>query len=183
MIVCESHLSRAKFNQIIRKFYGETPSSSSNTDSESLSSGFLDTLMETTWSLIDKEVLRYNHNIIDDSYILRLRSDIPVSSTGNKEDIVLEPYLVGERVYITRPKGVFDEYFYFYSEVIEDFKVCIPFTDFESDLLKTLNITPSQLRSNGWGFIKAFELVCDAVGISLTLGLFFSFFKLKGEEK
>ena len=96
---------------------------------------------------------------------------------------MLEPCVVGERVRITRPKGVSDEYFYFYSGVIEDFKIRIPFTDFESDLLKTLNITPSQLRLNGKGFTKSFELVCEAVNIIPTLVLFFSFFEVKRADK
>lgn len=64
-----------------------------------------------------------------------------------------------------------------------DFKIRIPFTDFEFGLLKTLNIAPSPLYPNGWGFIKAFEMVCDAMDITSTLGLFFSFFELKGMEK
>lgn len=67
--------------------------------------------------------------------------------------------------------------------MIGDFKIRIPFTDFESDLLKTLNIAHSQLCPNGWGFIKAFKIVCDTMDITHTLGLFFSFFELKGEEK
>lgn len=123
--------------------------SSSNTDSESSSSGFLDTPMEIAGSLIDKEVLSYDHNVIDDTYILKLHSNNLVSSTRNEENVVLEPCVVGERVCITRPKGVFDEYFYFYLGVIEDFKVRVPFIDFEFDLLKTLYISPSQLHPNG----------------------------------
>lgn len=103
---CESHLSRVEFDQIIREVYGEVPSPSSKADSESSSSGFVDTLMETTRSLIDKELLSYNHNIIDDNHISKLRSNNQVSSTGNEEDVVLEPCVVGERVCITRPKGV-----------------------------------------------------------------------------
>lgn len=91
--------------------------------------------------------------------------------------------MVGERVCITRPRGVPEEYFYFYSEVIEDFKIHIPFTDFEYDLIKTLNIVLSQLHLNGRGFIKAFELVCEAVNIIPILGLFFSFFELKREDR
>lgn len=73
--------------------------------------------------------------------------------------------------------------FLFYLGVIGDFKICIPFSDFESGLLKTLNVAPSQLRLNGWGFIKAFKLVCEMVDITLTLGLFLSFFELKGTKK
>lgn len=67
---------------------------------------------------------------------------------GNDKDDILEYCIKGERVCITRPRGVSDEYFNFYSRVIEDFKIRIPFSDFEYDLLKTLNITPSQIHPN-----------------------------------
>lgn len=82
---------------------------------------------------------------------------------------MLEPCVVGERVCITQPNGVSDEYFYFYLGVAEDFKIRIPFTEFEFDLLKTINIAPSQLRPNGWDFIKAFELVFEMVSITPLL--------------
>lgn len=45
---CEGHLSRVEFDQIIREVYGEILSPCSNTNLESSSSGFVDTLMETT---------------------------------------------------------------------------------------------------------------------------------------
>ena len=57
------------FDRIIREVYGEIPSSTSNTGLESSSSGFPYIQMDATGSLIDKEVLRYNHIIVDDSYI------------------------------------------------------------------------------------------------------------------
>lgn len=53
---CEGHLSQAEFDQIIIEFYGETPSFSSNIDSESSSSSFLDTLMEIIGSLLTKRL-------------------------------------------------------------------------------------------------------------------------------
>lgn len=133
--------------------------------------------------MIDEEVLSYYHSVIDDNYISKLRSNNQISSIGNEEDIVLEPCVVGGRICITRPRGVPDKNFYFYSGVIEDFKIHIPFTDFKFDLLKTLNVVPYQLSPNGWGFIKAFEPVCEMVDISSILGLIFSFFELKGVEK
>lgn len=89
---------------------------------------------------------------------------------------MLEPYVIGERVCITHPNGVSDEYFYFYLGVIEYFKICIPFTAFKYGLLQTLKISPSQLCPNGWGFVKVFELVWETMSITSTLGLFFSFF-------
>lgn len=180
---CGGHLNRAEFDQIIREIYYEIPSPSSEIDSQSSQSGFVDTLMESTGSFTNKKVLSYDHNIIDNNYISNLRANNQASSIGNKEDVVLEPSVVRERVCITRSNGVPNEYFYFYLGVIEDFKICIPSTDFESDLLKTINVVPSQLRPNGWDFIKVFELVCETVDIIPTLGLFLSFFKLKGAEK
>lgn len=139
--------------------------------------------MEVTWSLIDKEFLSYNHSIIEESYISNLHSTTSASSTRNEEDVILKPCVTGERMCTIRPKEVSDEYFYFYSGVIEDFKVLFPFTDFDSDLLKTRNIAPSKLHPNGRGFIKAFEIVCDTFDILPTLGLFFSFFELKSAER
>lgn len=51
------------------------------------------------------------------------------------------------------------------------------FTHFKSDLLKTLNVVSSQLRLNSWGFIKAFEMLCEVVNIIITIGMFFSFYE------
>lgn len=141
-------MSQIDFDWIIREVYGEIPSPDSNTDSESSSPVFLDIQMEATWSLIYKEVLSYNHITIDESYISKHRSNILVSLNGN-EDVILTHCVDGESVFITWPKRVSDEYFYFYSGVIEDFKIRIPFTDFVSSLLKTLNIAPFKLRPNG----------------------------------
>lgn len=157
---CEGHLKQAEFDQIIREVYGYISSPHSKTESESSSSGSMDIFMEMARSLIEKEVLSYGHIVIGDNDISKLHSNKQISSTRNEEDVVLEPCVVGERVCITRQKGVSDEYFYFYSVVIENFKICIPFVDFESDLPKTLNIAPSQLRPDDWGFIKDFGLVC-----------------------
>lgn len=106
----------------------------------------------------DKEVLGYDHSIIDEGYISKLHSNNLVSSSGNEEDVILEPCVVGKRVCITRPKGLLEEYFYFYSGVIEDFKIHIPFTDFESDLLQTINITPSKLHPDGWALSRLLKL-------------------------
>lgn len=105
-------------------------------------------------SFVDLEILSYSHSIINTS---------DISSTGNKEDVVLEPWKNAERVCIFRPGGVADDHFYFYIGVLEDSKIHIPFSDFEAELLIVLNIAPSQLCPNGWGFIKAFGVVCEYI--------------------
>lgn len=104
------------FDRIIKEVYGEIFSPISNTDSESSYPGFLDTQMEATRSLIDKEVIGYSHSIIDESYISKLCSNTLVSSTGNEEDVILTPYIDGESVYLTRPRRMSDELFLFRSD-------------------------------------------------------------------
>lgn len=60
--------------------------------------------MEEIGSLIDKEVLNYDHSIVDESYILKLCSTTLISFTGNEEGGILEPCVVSKRVCIICPK-------------------------------------------------------------------------------
>lgn len=84
---------------------------------------------------------------------------------------------------MNRPRGVQDEFFHFYYGVIEDFKVQIPFINFAPYLLKTLNVAPSQLCPNSWGFVKDFEMVCEVVDIIPHNKLILFFFEVKGVGK
>lgn len=102
----------------------------------------------------DQEVMSYDRSSIDEVKIAKLRSLKNISSTGNEDDVVLEPCIPRECVCIVRPRGVKDEYFYFHVGVLEDFKIHLPFADFESRLLRTLNTALSQLRPNIWGLSR-----------------------------
>ena len=99
-------------------------------------------------------------------------------STGNEDDVVLEACIPGERVCMSQPKGEQDKWFYFYAKVLEDMFIRIPFTDFKVDVLKMVNVASSQLRPNSWGFIKAFEMICEVLDVTPTIGLFFLTLKL-----
>ena len=77
-----------------------------------------------------------------------------------------------------QPKGEQDKWFYFYAKVLEDMFIRIPFTDFKVDVLKMVNVASSQLRPNSWGFIKAFEMICEVLDVTPTIGLFFLTLKL-----
>ena len=153
----------------------------SDSDSDPDSSGSVELIMETN-QLIKGEALGFKQSLIRDVEIATLRSLWNVSSTGNEDDVILESCESGESVCMIRPKGVDSEWFYFYSGVIEEFSIQFPFSDFETDILRTINVAPSQLRPNSWGFIKAFEVICRALSISPTVGLFFSFFEIKSAE-
>lgn len=70
-----------------------------------------------------------------------------------------------------------------YVVVLEEFGVKVPFTRFEMDVLKFLNVAPSQIQPNSWAFIKCFEILCEALGVESSVGVFFHFYGTKGVDK
>jgi hypothetical protein len=52
--------------------------------------------------------------------------------------------------------GEGDESYFVYTTVLEEFGVKTPFTPFEMDVLKILNVAPTQIRPNSWAFICGF---------------------------
>lgn len=145
---CRDILSKVDFDYIVKEAYNDIFASFSDSDSDSSSSGSsIEVLMEIADSF-DQEVISYDHSSTDEVEIVKLLSLRNYSSTRNEYDVILEPCILGERVCIVSPSGVKDEYFYFYVSVLEDFKIHIPFSDFESNLLITIKIAPSQLLSN-----------------------------------
>lgn len=151
---CKDTLSQVYFDRIIKEVYGDIYIYISDTNSESSSSGLsVEVLMEIADSF-DQEVMNYDHNSIDEEEIAKLKSLNNISYTKNKDDVVLEQCIPGERVCIVRPRRVKDEYFHFYARVLEDFKIHVPFTDFKSDLLRTINTYPYELRPNSWGLLR-----------------------------
>jgi hypothetical protein len=89
-----------------------------------------------------------------------LRSERDISSAGHEEDVELIPYDEGESVCTQHPEG--DEVYYMYAAVLEEFRVQIPFNAFEMDVLKILNVAPSQILPNTWAFIRGFDIFCKA---------------------
>ncbi|KOM24678.1 hypothetical protein LR48_Vigan2420s000100 [Vigna angularis] len=72
-----------------------------------------------------------------------------------------------------------DEFFYCYAALFYDLYVRLPFTTFQMDVLRTLNVAPSQLHPNSWGYVQAFGVLCGALGIRPTVGLFLHFFRCR----
>lgn len=48
-----------------------------------------------------------------------------------------------DKINMRLPKGMEDEYFYFYIGVIEEFGICIPLTLLEFDILNIVNVSLS----------------------------------------
>lgn len=70
-------------------------------------------------------------------------------------------------------------YFYFYLHFVKDMGVLFAIPPVSMDILRVLNVVPSQLFPNSWAYTKAFEMVCDDQVITPTVGVFFSLYTTK----
>lgn len=118
------------------------------------------------------------------SSIERLRKKLVLcSDESGGEQIVLEPCREGEPIFLYQPVGSNPKYFYMYETFFTKLNVRLPFSDFECDILRTLNVAPSQMHPNSWGFVRAFYLLCKNYDILPTPPLFFYFFQAKQNHK
>ncbi|RHN65806.1 hypothetical protein MtrunA17_Chr3g0083971 [Medicago truncatula] len=97
---------------------------------------------ESDTECFSDDVQRYDSAYNDQAKVDFFRSKILVSSTKREEDIVLAPCSAGEKVCTMRLKGV-KEIFHIHGVVLEEFGVKIPFTLFEMDVLRLLNVAPT----------------------------------------
>jgi hypothetical protein len=79
--------------------------------------------------------------------------------------------------------GEGNESYFVYTTVLEEFGVKIPFTPFEMDVLRLLNVAPTQIRPNCWAFICGFEILCKSLGLEPSVGVFFHFYGTKDVNK
>jgi hypothetical protein len=100
-----------------------------------------------------------------------LRGAIKFSGSGKECDVIVEPVDAGDRVTIVNHAP--PHYFLMYGVVVQTFNLWFPFTSFEVSLLHTLNIAPIQLHPNSWGFAKTYGIICLALGLTPSLGVFF----------
>ncbi|WVY94257.1 hypothetical protein V8G54_033345 [Vigna mungo] len=73
--------------------------------------------------------------------------------------------------------------FFMYMHFLYDMYVRLPLTRFQMDVLRCLNVAPSQLHPNGWGYIQSFGVLCQALDIEPTAKIFLFFFKTRPNAK
>ncbi|MED6222058.1 hypothetical protein PIB30_060811 [Stylosanthes scabra] len=81
-----------------------------------------------------------------------------------------------ERVCYVDPEG--DDCIFVYESIFTKAGVKIPFTEFEVEVLRECKITPSQIHPNSWGFLRAYQVECQELGIPISLCVFHHLFKL-----
>jgi len=138
--------------------------------------------METDTEVFGDDVQSYTSIYSDQAKVNLFRSKNVVSATGREEDIDMRSCPPGEIVCILLPRCV-REIFHMYGAVLEEFGVRIPFTLFQMDVLRFLNVAPTQIRPNSWVFIRGFEILCEALDMVPSVGAFFHFYGTKGVDK
>ncbi|KOM26347.1 hypothetical protein LR48_Vigan252s005900 [Vigna angularis] len=73
--------------------------------------------------------------------------------------------------------------FYVYSTLFRDMGIRLPFTDFQSSVLRALNVAPTQLHPNRWSYIQAFVVVCTALALTPRSTAFLHFFRAIPQAK
>jgi hypothetical protein len=134
-------------------------------------------------SLFAEEVLLEESLYVDVSAMDSFRSKFDISATGREEDVVLLSCDPDERVCDQEMAGEGDESYFVYTTVLEEFGVKIPFTPFEMDVLKFLNVAPTQIFPNSWAFIRGFEILCKSLGLEPSVAVFFQFYGTKDVNK
>jgi len=138
--------------------------------------------VESDTEVFGDDVQSYTSVNCNQAKVNLFRSKNAVYATGREEYIDLRSCPPGEIVCILRPKGV-REIIHMYGAVLEEFGVQIPFTLFQMDVLRLLNVAPTQIRPNSWAFIRGFEILCEALDMVPSAGAFFHFYGTKGVNK
>ncbi|KOM38158.1 hypothetical protein LR48_Vigan03g154000 [Vigna angularis] len=55
----------------------------------------------------------------------------------------------------------------------------VPFTEFQTAVLREVNVAPTQLHPNSWAAVQAFMAMCSAVGVTPTVPVFFYYFAVR----
>ena len=118
-------------------------------------------------------------SLVDSEFCAQLRQFHRVcSSAGDEKNYELVAPSSEERVCFSTWVAGDRPFFYAYDFFFGQMSITLPFTDFETNLLWSCNVAPSQLHTNSWGFIKIFQLLCHGFGIPASQSLFFYLFVL-----
>ncbi|GAU49089.1 hypothetical protein TSUD_137740 [Trifolium subterraneum] len=88
-------------------------------------------------------------------FVSTFKKFIKVSGARDENRVMVDP--VTEDEYVTTVNNQEPHYFYMYTHVLQTLNLWLPFTPFESQILKAVNVAPCQLHPNSWAFVKAFE--------------------------
>lgn len=141
-------------------------------------------LVKDSEDWVDEDVWQYTSDYTTPESIERLKGKIKVvGSEEDKSHLALLPCLPDDRVssWYYDPKQ--PNWVFMYEHVFSVVGLTLPFSSFQIEVLRILNVAPSQLHPNGWGFVRAFEILMGHLGVVPSVEMFFYFFQNRGVDK
>ncbi|KOM29693.1 hypothetical protein LR48_Vigan746s000600 [Vigna angularis] len=86
--------------------------------------------------------------------------------------------LLNERVFHDGRSSPYD-FFFMYVTFFTHLFIRVPFTEFQTAILREVNVAPTQLHPNSWAAVQAFIAMCSAVGVTPTIPVFFYYFAVR----
>ncbi|KAG2407532.1 uncharacterized protein HKW66_Vig0023540 [Vigna angularis] len=86
--------------------------------------------------------------------------------------------LLNERVFHDGRSSPYD-FFFMYVTFFTHLFIRVPFTKFQTAVLREVNVAPTQLHPNSWAAVQAFLAMCLAVGVTPTIPVFFYYFEVR----
>ncbi|KAG2399404.1 hypothetical protein LR48_Vigan04g136600 [Vigna angularis] len=86
--------------------------------------------------------------------------------------------LLNERVFHDGRSSPYD-FFFMYVTFFTHLFIRVPFTKFQTAVLRLVNVAPTQLHPNSWAAVQAFLAMCLAVGVTPTIPVFFYYFEVR----
>ena len=68
------------------------------------------------------------------------------------------------------------DFFFVYSTFFSHLHMSFPFDDFTVNVLKILNVAPTQLHPNSWAILQAFRIICKIFGLTPTAESFLYYY-------
>ncbi|MED6161063.1 hypothetical protein PIB30_057198 [Stylosanthes scabra] len=127
-----------------------------------------------------EDVVLLSKSVVDEELLASFREARAVCSTVEEESKyeLVSPTLEERVCYYNLGHPEERHFIYMYECLFSKLGVRVPFTQFEQDVLFECRVAPTQLHSNSWGFMKAFQSVCWYLQLDLSLRAFFYFFHL-----
>jgi len=146
-------MSQLSSNRVGSRESGESGESSSGSDESTSGS------MGPSYDWVDISVRNTPTVFKKPDDLDKVIARAPVVRSGLPSDILIAEICgYTDRVCHGRENAPVD-FFYVYSTLFVDLKVTLSFDEFTMDVLRILNIAPTQLHPNAWACMQAFRMV------------------------
>ncbi|KAJ1384008.1 hypothetical protein SESBI_42912 [Sesbania bispinosa] len=131
---------------------------------------------------VHPEVLEKATEYLTSESVQNFREDYDIGNPRIEKSIIVEPCLPDDFVCHNKKSINDPDLIFWYDTLTSKLGVTLPISQFESSVLRSLNVAPTQLHPNSWTFVRAFIIICEYFGFKPTARKFFYFFQNKSPE-